>query len=244
MLSQSYRAGGQVLSLAGVANAGDGQRFLIGPVACRPRSGSRRWGFLVPHGILRPDYPRQGGIGPMLESCFVDGCRPEPALLVVRGPGARRLDTRFAPGSEDAVVMNGLFRALQMGRILACRDGRGVVGINRAIARLAGGRDGLFAGGRDGLFAGCPVLVTRNIAAQGLFNGDVGMVMNDLDGQPVAIFDDGVVFRSFPVQSIPGLEPAFATTVHKSQGSEYGNVLLSAIQGGSSTACPRDSLRP
>jgi len=226
MLSQSYRAGGQVLSLAGVANAGDGQRFLDRAGRLADRVPDRdEWG--LPGAacvILRPDYRRQGGIGPMLESwvSWIYGCRPEAGSIgrAFEVLAARRLDTRFAPDSEDAVVMNGLFRALETGRILCVlRDGpEGVVGINRAIGRLAGGR--------DGLFAGCPVLVTRNIAAQGLFNGDVGMVMNDLDGQPVAVFDDGGVFRSFPVQSIPGLEPAFATTVHKSQGSEYGNVLL------------------
>jgi exodeoxyribonuclease V alpha subunit len=60
----------------------------------------------------------------------------------------------------------------------------------------------------------------------GVFNGDVG-VIKDIDNDREAVtvdFDDKVVVYSF--DQLPELEPAFAITVHKSQGSEYHAVIL------------------
>ena len=33
-------------------------------------------------------------------------------------------------------------------------------------------------------------------------------------------------YVSFPIEALPAIEPAYAITVHKSQGSEYGSVLF------------------
>lgn len=228
MLTESYRAGGQVLSLAGVANSGDGRKF-IEKAGRRAElvPGSGDWGRPgAACVILQPGSRGFGGIEPLLASwvSWMYECGSDASAIarMFRKLADERVDTRFQPDSRGLASVVRLFGALEAGRILCVlRDGpEGVVGINRAITRLAGGR------GR--LFPGCPVLVTRNMNYQNqrLFNGDVGIVMNDIDGQPVAVFGDGGVFHSFPVQSIAGLEPAFATTVHKSQGSEYGNVLL------------------
>ena len=65
----------------------------------------------------------------------------------------------------------------------------------------------------------------------GVFNGDVGTVKTispDLE-QMTVIFDDREVEYDF--SQLSELEPAYAMTVHKSQGSEYRAVILSAWNG-------------
>jgi len=60
----------------------------------------------------------------------------------------------------------------------------------------------------------------------GVFNGDVGII-RDIDHERETLtvdFDDKLV--TFMFEQLPELEPAFAMTVHKSQGSEYHAVIL------------------
>ena len=60
----------------------------------------------------------------------------------------------------------------------------------------------------------------------GVFNGDVGVV-KDIDHEKETLtvdFDDRLVTYLF--EQLPELEPSFALTVHKAQGSEYQAVIL------------------
>ena len=71
-----------------------------------------------------------------------------------------------------------------------------------------------------------PVLVTGNNYELGLFNGDVGVVMED-DGTRVAWFENPEGgLRHLSSLRLPPSDAAFAMTVHKSQGSEFDRVLL------------------
>ncbi len=65
----------------------------------------------------------------------------------------------------------------------------------------------------------------------GIFNGDVGTVQTiDYHAQTVTIrFDDREAV--YPYDMLSQLEPAYAMTVHKSQGSEYRAVVLCAWRG-------------
>ena len=65
----------------------------------------------------------------------------------------------------------------------------------------------------------------------GMFNGDVGTILSiDTDTELVnVLFDDRVAAYEFT--ELGELEPAYAMTVHKSQGSEYRAVVLSAWNG-------------
>ena len=68
----------------------------------------------------------------------------------------------------------------------------------------------------------------------GIFNGDVGHICElDLKGQQLVVdFDERRAAYSFEMLS--ELEPAYAMTVHKSQGSEYRAVILSLMKGAGS----------
>ena len=68
-------------------------------------------------------------------------------------------------------------------------------------------------------------------AGTGIFNGDVGVV-REIDREKESmkvVFDDREAEYDFT--QLGELEPAFAITVHKSQGSEYRAVILTAWGG-------------
>lgn len=80
---------------------------------------------------------------------------------------------------------------------------------------------------------GEPVLVTRNDHRLRLYNGDSGLMLyvtgagtEGGDSRALmAVFPRGDSFIFYPPYSLQGiLEPAWAITVHKAQGSEYENV--------------------
>jgi exodeoxyribonuclease V alpha subunit len=70
-------------------------------------------------------------------------------------------------------------------------------------------------------------MVTRNDYGSGLFNGDVGLCLRGADGELRVWFEaaDGGA-RAFAPAALPAHEPAWAITIHKSQGSEYGEVAV------------------
>lgn len=71
-----------------------------------------------------------------------------------------------------------------------------------------------------------PVLVTTNDYGVGLFNGDVGLCWDD-GGRMRVWFDDGAGnYRQVPPAKLPAHQSAWAMTIHKSQGSEFNEVVL------------------
>ena len=66
-------------------------------------------------------------------------------------------------------------------------------------------------------------------AGMGMFNGDIG-VIRAIDGDCITVDFDGKVVEYAP-DMLNELEPAFAVTVHKAQGSEYRAVILAALDG-------------
>ena len=114
--------------------------------------------------------------------------------------------------------------------LCAVRDGPwGVDALNRQIGahfrRTV--QHPLDPGLRSEWYPGRPVMVLRNDAVLKLFNGDIGIVLTDAAGALQVYFpDDAGGFRSVAPVRLPEHETAFAMTVHKSQGSEFDDVLL------------------
>ena len=79
-------------------------------------------------------------------------------------------------------------------------------------------------------YRGRPVMVTRNDYHQGLFNGDIGIVI----GPPNGRFDQMHVvfaapnggFRQLAPHQLPAHQTVYAMTIHKSQGSEFERVMV------------------
>lgn len=76
--------------------------------------------------------------------------------------------------------------------------------------------------------AGEPIIIVRNDYNVGLFNGDLGIVLPDAITGELRVFfrgeEDEVL--NFAPGRLPAHEPAFALTVHKSQGSEFRDALV------------------
>ena len=77
-------------------------------------------------------------------------------------------------------------------------------------------------------YPGRVVMITRNDYGARLFNGDLGLCLRDEDGSLRVWFEaaDGGGARAFAPGALPANEPAWAITIHKSQGSEYGHVAV------------------
>lgn len=154
---------------------------------------------------------------------------PGPLLSLASGPlgyGPFVEQLRARPAGPEAFESwaLALLRAFDAFRLLAAvHDGPfGTVSLNRQLAEAFLGRPGA-----DGWIEGRPVMVTRNEPSLGVFNGDVGLVLRPPDGGAMRVwFADGGPLRSVAAARLAAVETAFAMTVHKSQGSEFGHVAL------------------
>jgi exodeoxyribonuclease V alpha subunit len=75
---------------------------------------------------------------------------------------------------------------------------------------------------------GEPVMIVRNDYNVGLFNGDLGIVLPDATSGELRVFfrgEDSDVLNFAPGR-LPAHQPAFALTVHKSQGSEFREAVV------------------
>lgn len=120
----------------------------------------------------------------------------------------------------------GALRELRRVQILcALREGTfGATHINALVERQLAARFGFDA--NDMWHHGRPVIVTRNDYARGLFNGDVGIARQGVDGLRVWFDAPDGAMRSFSPRALPEHETAWAITVHRSQGSEYDAVAV------------------
>ena len=137
------------------------------------------------------------------------------------------LDALRADGGNvgAATEVFARFRAL-----CAVRDGpRGVEAINRMVSKhfRSALKHPLDPGEHSEWYPGRPVMVLRNDYVLKLFNGDIGIVMPDDSGALTVFFPEGDAgFRAVAPVRLPAHETAFAMTVHKSQGSEFDQVIV------------------
>ena len=85
-----------------------------------------------------------------------------------------------------------------------------------------------------------PMMITQNDRLQDVSNGDVGVVMPDDPKNLHMPAADGI--RTIRLELLPETELAFATTIHKSQGSEFGDVAIVMPPDGDSPLLTREIL--
>ena len=221
MLRESRRFGGPIGQLAQAVNAGDAEAAR----QCLAHDAS---------GALR----------------HLEGVAPAAVWqLAVQGRGGAACYRAYLeqlaqrPVGSDAAAheawVKAVLTAFERFRLLcAVREGEwGAAGLNRAV-EAALQADGLLSP-RGEWYAGRPVMVTRNDAALGVFNGDIGIALPaaprtvDTGAGAGAVppglrvyFADGPQLRSVGVGRLAHVETAFAMTVHKSQGSEFEHTVL------------------
>jgi exodeoxyribonuclease V alpha subunit len=124
--------------------------------------------------------------------------------------------------------VRSVLKAFDAFRVLcAVREGDwGVAGVNQAIERRLE-QESLIRR-RSEWYAGRPVMVTRNDYSVGVFNGDIGITFPD-PARPQSqrvYFLDGNTVRSVLASRLSHVETAYAMTVHKVQGSEFGHAVM------------------
>lgn len=132
--------------------------------------------------------------------------------------------------------------AVRLRQAALARDHRAVIAALNAHRLLCAHRDGPYgittwndqveqwlkdAEGTDWLparYAGQPLIQTSNDYGLRLWNGDTGAVLGGEDRH--ALFDDGADGRLVSLSRVADIEVAHALTVHRSQGSEYSQVVV------------------
>jgi len=142
-------------------------------------------------------------------------------------PLIERVKTGFAAYIQtikDNMELDKIFKAYNDFCILTAVR-RGYSGVEDINILVQGALN--FKGNKDSIwFHGRPVMVTQNNYQTGLFNGDVGICLSKDDTGLRVYFPSSEGYRNFIPSRVPHHETAFAITVHKSQGSEFGEVLF------------------
>ena len=236
---------GELCAGAGGYSAAGAARLAAATGDAAPGGGQGGIGDAI--ALLEHSYRFEGGGAIGRLAAAVNAGDADAALELLHAGGAvrfeaidtpaalnARLAAHFAPSLEplfesaDAAVEPGatLARLGEFQVLTALREGPfGVTGVNAAIERALH-RRGLIRG-QGANYAGRPLLIGSNDYALGLFNGDLGLLLPDAAGTLRAWFagPDGVPRPLTPTR-LPAHESAYALTVHKSQGSEFGQVLL------------------
>lgn len=151
---------------------------------------------------------------------------PPPNAL----PGALKDTVKkgFAPYLEASDPEAGLHFFERFRILCVVREGPyGVSAVNLLVEEILK-KENLINPGRR-WYPGRPIMIVRNDYQLKLFNGDVGIIFPDPEGEnelraffPAA---DGTL-RKYPPIRLPEHETVYAMTVHKSQGSEFDEALL------------------
>jgi exodeoxyribonuclease V alpha subunit len=223
-LDAGHRSTGEVAALASAVRVGDADAVLAALGDALPEGES----LATPRALARLE-PMEGKsplAAPMLAHA-----------MATFGPVPGSLDYltllnrfRIATSEDETRIADRLWSRAGRARVLAPLR-RGPVSAEaanrelRALLEPSWRRPG---DARGVGFHGAPVLVTRNDERLGLSNGDVGLWLQSGDGAVVFFPDsarpDG--WLRIPAALLPSHELGFATTVHKSQGSEYDSVLI------------------
>jgi exodeoxyribonuclease V alpha subunit len=145
---------------------------------------------------------------------------------------ARAIRKRVLQGFGDylkAGKPEEIYQFFDRFRILcALREGPyGVLAVNGMVEQILR-ENGLITVG-ERWYRGRPIMINRNHYDLQLFNGDVGIILQDADANNAlrAFFQtpDGNLRKIHPLR-LPEHETVFAMTVHKSQGAEFDRVVL------------------
>ena len=230
MLRTSRRFGGPIGQLAMAVNQGDARAALATLHEARASQG------VAAEVALAQGVPVQQAVALALQGRAGMASYAAYAQALARWPEVQHLAGLPAFPAAHAAWVADVLAAFDRFRLLcAVREGDwGVAGLNRAVERALDAAGHIRRSGE--WYAGRPVMVSRNDAALGVFNGDIGMALpGAAPGHALRVFfPQGGQMRSVGVTRLAQVETAFAMTVHKSQGSEFEHtaLVLSAAAGG------------
>jgi len=129
----------------------------------------------------------------------------------------------------DNAEITEIFAAFSEFQVL-CANRQGLYSVEDVNFRVTQAlREKKLIQGSSEWYIGRPILITQNDAVLHLYNGDIGLCLADSgqDGKLMVFFllADGTIKKYLPAR-LPNCETVFAMTIHKSQGSEFNEVLL------------------
>jgi exodeoxyribonuclease V alpha subunit len=168
------------------------------------------------HRILRGEMPESGGADETADFFVVPRRDPEQAAALVCELASSRIPRRFGfDPKADVQVLTPMHRGAA-----------GTIALNRRLQELLNPQGAAIEFKGSKLRVGDKVMQTKNDYEREVFNGDVGVisrivpferkVMVELDGRQV----------EYEESDLDALVLAYATSIHKSQGSEYPAVVI------------------
>ncbi|KMQ51486.1 Exodeoxyribonuclease V alpha chain [Chitinispirillum alkaliphilum] len=211
ILNHSYRSNSSIVELSRLINGGD-------------YHGTRDFLLSSEHGeVSLMTCKKNEYIQEWVENWYCDWIKGLQNL--------RTLPLSFFSGNENSrdsqhhSLIKNTTGVLEASRILTLAN-HGPTG-RKAINHLAENILVKKLGKKTGrFFHGQQIMLSHNIHDLSLFNGDMGIVVEAPNGVLYALFCRAESYSVFPLSRLTGIEPAFAMTVHKSQGSEFKDVLL------------------
>ncbi|MGI2064716.1 exodeoxyribonuclease V subunit alpha [Shewanella sp. MF08487] len=158
-----------------------------------------------------------------LNSLLEQACQQYGTYLSALNSDTSNSDLSKRPSTADIIERFNQYRIL-----CAMRSGDyGVEGINQYVTQaLANAK---LIKPLQEFYLGRPIIIQSNDYNLGLFNGDIGLILQDED-KPERLMAhfikaDGSLLKVLPAR-LPSHETCYAMTVHKSQGSEFSRVAL------------------
>ncbi|GCF89594.1 exodeoxyribonuclease V subunit alpha [Shewanella sp. M-Br] len=158
-----------------------------------------------------------------LNSLLEQACQQYGTYLSALNSDTSNSDLSKHPSTADIIERFNQYRIL-----CAMRSGDyGVEGINQFVTQaLANAK---LIKPLQEFYLGRPIIIQSNDYNLGLFNGDIGLILQDED-KPERLMAhfikaDGSLLKVLPAR-LPSHETCYAMTVHKSQGSEFSRVAL------------------
>jgi exodeoxyribonuclease V alpha subunit len=224
VLEKVYRSGANLLGLAKQINKGACPEYSTLPFDSALQLKPDRWAFVQNEGMgawrdhirlwTKSHYMRPVRGGRSFRDLISEALSMEHVGLL-----------NSVSGQE---ILGQIFKGVESARVLSLvRNGiYGCTGINREIAEYLA-LEFEYTTWRDkGYFSGAVIMITRNDYSKELFNGDVGVVIREGRGTYRSFFSRSGSYITFSMDLLPPWELAFAMSVHKSQGSEFDDVLL------------------
>lgn len=191
-------------------------------------------------------FKARGGIGRISHAIIHDheeaikdmmSTTPDPKVVFDTRYEDETLET-FAEGYRsyinEADIKLALKKLNDLRVLVTVREGeRGLYALNKKIETILV-RKKLIYKGTNEFYMHRPVMVTRNNYEIELFNGDVGIVRPDDKGELRVWFEDPEApngIRPVLPAYLDQCETVFAMTIHKSQGSEFNDVLVILPEG-------------
>lgn len=136
-----------------------------------------------------------------------------------------RLAEAYADLCRASHPEEALARLGQLCVLTALRQGpSGSQTLNAGITDRLARRFGFDPGSR--WFHGRPIMITQNDYRAGLYNGDVGVALYNEQQQIRLWFPGEHGPRAFMPSTLPAHDTVYAMTIHKSQGSEFDQVIM------------------